>query len=144
MSSLNLSPNKTIMAIQAAIFLANFVVVKKLLLEPYLKVIAKRAQATIGSQSQAEQLELQSRKAADAIRLRLDEVRLEIRTFIDSNQAVAKQQRDEILQRASREANQIVASIRDVLNQDLAIQRQAVPDAVKQLSQQFFDTLVPA
>ena len=53
MSSLNLVPNPTIMAIQAGLFVANFVAVKKLLLEPYLKVYDQRQDLTVGNKTEA-------------------------------------------------------------------------------------------
>ena len=42
MASLELVPHPDVLVVQAGVFLANFVVVKKLLVEPYLTVRDKR------------------------------------------------------------------------------------------------------
>lgn len=52
-SSLNLSPDITVIGIQAGLFLTNMFVVKKLMLEPYLKLRSAREAKTGGSQGDA-------------------------------------------------------------------------------------------
>jgi F0F1-type ATP synthase membrane subunit b/b' len=56
MSQLNLTPDPIIIATQAAIFLANLLVIKKLILNPYLAVRARREASTGGSQHEAQKL----------------------------------------------------------------------------------------
>jgi len=55
-STLNLSPDLPVLGIQAGLFLANFFVVKKLMLDPYLALRAKREGMTSGSQDEAKVL----------------------------------------------------------------------------------------
>lgn len=143
MSSLNLSPNPVIMAATAGVFIANLIAVKKLFLEPYLKVRDQRIKATFGNQAAAEQLEVENTRATDKIRDRIAQASLEARNFRDSSLATAKQKRDELLAAASKEATDVVTAMRGDLVKELAEQRQAVPAIVQQLSRQFVDRLIP-
>jgi len=143
MSSLNLSPNPTIMAITAGVFLANLLVVKKLFLEPYLKVREQRIKATFGNQAAAEQLELDNARSTDTIRNRIAQASIEARDFRESTLTTAKQQRDGLLAAASKEATEVVSAMRGDLVKELAEQRKAVPAIVQQLSRQFVDRLIP-
>jgi F0F1-type ATP synthase membrane subunit b/b' len=143
MSSLNLTPNPEVMAITAGIFFANFYAVKKLLLEPYLTVREQRIKATIGSQVQAEQLELENSRSVEKIRSRMVAASLEGRDFRDALLVTAKQKRDEMLAMASQEAAEVIASMHSTLLNELAEQKQAVPAIVNQLSRQFVDRLIP-
>ncbi len=143
MSSLNLSPNPVIMAATAGVFIANLIAVKKLLLEPYLKVRDQRIKATFGNQAAAEQLEVENTRATEKIRDRIAQASLEARNFRDSSLATAKQKRDELLAAASKEATDVVTAMRGDLVKELAEQRQAVPAIVQQLSRQFVDRLIP-
>ncbi|HET9238875.1 MAG TPA: hypothetical protein VFO10_16580 [Oligoflexus sp.] len=143
MSSLNLSPNPVIMAATAGIFVANLIVVKKLFLEPYLKVRDQRIKATFGNQAAAEQLEVENTRATEKIRDRIAQASLEARNFRDSSLATAKHKRDELLAAASKEASDVVTAMRGNLVKELAEQRQAVPAIVQQLSRQFVDRLIP-
>ena len=144
MSSLNLSPNPTIMAITAGIFALQFVAVKKLFLDPYLKVREQRIKATFGNQSEAEQLEVENGKSAEKIRNRISQASREARNFRDSTLAVAKQKRDELVSAASKEASEVVSSMRGNLVKELDEQRKAVPAIVQQLSRQFVERLIPS
>ncbi len=143
MSSLNLSPNPAIMAITAGIFVANLIAVKKLFLEPYLKVRDQRIKATFGNQAAAEQLELENIRSTENIRNRIAQASLEARNFRESTLVTAKQKRDELLAAASKEATEVVTDLRGNLVKELAEQRQAVPAIVQQLSRQFVDRLIP-
>jgi F0F1-type ATP synthase membrane subunit b/b' len=144
MSSLNLVPNPTIMVIEAGIFLANFFVVKKLLLEPYLESLEARSKLTIGSQSLAAQLDQDNAKALDTISRRLQEAAAEVRLYRENTLLVAKQKRDEVLAVATRDANEIVNHVRTDLARELVEQRRRIPDLVRNLSQQLVDRIVPA
>ena len=56
MSQLNLTPDPIVLGAQAAIFLANMFVVKKLILTPYLSVRSRREASTGGNQDVALKL----------------------------------------------------------------------------------------
>ena len=67
MSSLNLVPNLNVMAVQAGIFVANFLLLRNLLLEPYLKVYDKRQNLTVGSKAEAKELVAKNESAIQQI-----------------------------------------------------------------------------
>ncbi|MES2745042.1 MAG: hypothetical protein V4655_06430 [Bdellovibrionota bacterium] len=144
MSSLNLTPNPTVMIIEAGVFLANFFVVKKLLLEPYLGVSAKRKELTEGNQSQAEHLEIENQKAIQRIQSQLNTVADETRSLRDSTIQKAKVERDSLVHVASDEAARTIESMRKELSAELASERSRIPTLVDQLTREFVAKIVPA
>lgn len=144
MSSLNLNPNATVMLVQAGVFLVNFVVVKKLLLEPYLSVSAQRKQLTEGNQSQAEHLEIENQKAIHKIQAQLNQVGDETRSLRDQAIQKAKVDRDSLVHGASDEASRTIESLRQELSKELASERSRIPTLVDQLTKEFVAKIVPA
>ena len=143
MSSLNLTPNPTVMVIEAGVFLVNFLVVKKLLLEPYLRVSAQRKQLTEGSQSQAEHLEIENQKAAQKIQSQLNLVADESRALRDQIVQNAKITRDQLVNSASTEASKVIEGLRQELCRELASERELIPTLVAQLTREFVQKIVP-
>ncbi len=144
MSTLNLTPNPTVMVIEAGVFLVNFFVVKKMLLEPYISVSEKRKQMTEGNQSQAEHLELENQKAAEQIQSRLVQVVDESRTVSKQTVEQAKAKRDELVHAASTEASSTIERLRSELKKELDAERARVPALVEQLTREFVQKIVPA
>lgn len=144
MSSLNLTPNPTVMIIEAGVFLVNFLVVKKLLLEPYLSVSAKRKDLTEGSQNQAEHLEIENQNAIQKIQSQLSQVADETRTLRDRTIQDAKVQRDSLVHGASDEATRVIENMRQELSKELAAERSRIPGLVDQLTREFVAKVVPA
>ncbi|MBC7661788.1 MAG: hypothetical protein H7249_19000 [Chitinophagaceae bacterium] len=144
MSSLNLTPNLPVMAIEAGVFLVNFVVVKKLLLDPYLAVSAKRKQFTEGNQNQAEHLEIENIKAAQKIQSQLSLVNDESRALRDEAVQDAKVKRDSLVHAASVEATRTIEDMRQELSRELAGERARIPALVEQLTREFVQKVVPA
>ncbi len=144
MSSLNLTPNPTVMAVEAVVFLVNFFAVKKLLLEPYLKVNAQRKEQTEGNQSQAEHLELENQKAIEKINVKIGQVSEESRTLREQTVQKAKLDRDSQVQGASDEASRTIESLRQELAKELAAERARIPGLVDQLTKEFVSKIVPA
>lgn len=144
MSSLNLTPNAPVMIIEAGVFLVNFLVVKKLLLEPYLGVSAKRKAQTEGNQSQAEHLEIENQKAIEGIQSRLNKVADETRSLRDQTIQKAKVERDTAVHAASDEASRTIESMRQELSKELASERSRIPNLVDQLTKEFVAKIAPA
>ncbi len=143
MSSLNLTPNPTIMVIEAGVFLVNFLVVKKLLLEPYLSVNAKRKQLTEGNQSQAEHLEIENQQSAQKIKTQLGMVADESRALREQAVLSAKSKRDSIVHSASEVASQTIESMRQELSRELAAEQARIPALVERLTKEFVQKVVP-
>lgn len=144
MSSLNLTPNPTVMVIEAGVFLVNFWVVKKLLLEPYLGVSAKRKQFTEGNQNQAEHLEKENLQSAQNIQSQLGLVADESRALRDQTVQEAKSKRDQIVNSASEEASKTVEAMRQELSRELTSEQARIPALVERLTKEFVQKVVPA
>jgi len=144
MSSLNLTPNPIVMVIEAGVFLAHFLVVKKLLLEPYIAVRTERNLRTEGSQNQAEHLEIENQNTAKRIQSQLMLVADESRALRDKAVLQAKLRRDQLVQAASDEANATIESMRQELKRELAAERAQIPALVERLTREFVQKIVPA
>ena len=143
MSSLNLTPNPTVMVIEAGVFLVNFLVVKKLLLEPYLSVNAKRKQLTEGNQNQAEHLEIENQQSAQKIKSQLGLVADESRALREQAVQNAKSKRDSIVNSASEQASKTIESMRQELSRELASEQARIPALVERLTKEFVQKVVP-
>ncbi len=144
MSSLNLVPNPTVMAIQAGIFFANTIVVKKLFLDPYLGVYSRRIQLTKGNQDLAEKLDADNIKVIDTIQVRVQSAAEEGRKVRDDLLASARTKRDEIVDTASNDARKTIEALRKELTAEVELQRTKIPGLVTDLTRQLLDKLVPA
>lgn len=143
MSSLNLTPNPTVMVIEAGVFLVNFLVVKKLLLEPYLAVNAQRKQLTEGNQNQAEHLEIENQQSAQKIKSQLGLVADESRALREQAVQKAKSKRDSIVNSASEQASKTIESMRQELSRELASEQASIPALVERLTREFVQKVVP-
>jgi F0F1-type ATP synthase membrane subunit b/b' len=142
MSSLNLNPNPTIMIVEAGIFLLNFVAVKKLFLDPFLKVQDQRFRLTEGSQHEAEKIQKDNHSKAELIHQRLSGAANESRVQRDKTIASANGQRDEVISKASAEASSIIENMRQELSRELASERGKIPQLVQTLTRDFVQKLV--
>lgn len=73
MAALNLDPNPLIIAAQMGIFIGAVVVVKKLMVEPYLRVKNKRDGLTVGSTDHAKTLVAENEKISADIQGQLQD-----------------------------------------------------------------------
>ncbi len=144
MASLNLTPNTTVMIVEAGVFLATFFVGKKLLLEPYLSVNAKRKALTEGSQSEAEHLQVENQRTIEKIDAQLSQVADDSRKLRDRSLQKAKADRDALVHSASDEANKTIEDMRQSLAKELAEERSRIPTLVDQLTKEFVAKIIPA
>ena len=78
MSSLNLTPNPSILLVQLGLFLANLFVIKKLILQPYLALRARREAMTTGNAGEAQKLAHEASEKAKQIDDKLTNTRADI------------------------------------------------------------------
>lgn len=116
MAQLNLSPDPVVLGAQAAIFLANMFVVKKLILDPYLSVRSKREASTGGSQEEAQKLATDAQALEWKITERMRAAHKEASTTREKIKSAALAKRSEILAHADAEAKKDQAKIQ----QDIA------------------------
>lgn len=144
MSSLNLVPNPTVMAVQAGIFLANFVVAKKLILEPYLRVHRQRTKLTDGSKAEA----------ADIIK-KNDETAVEIKQQIKSATQEAEEIRSELTNKASEAKRRLISEAEEtarnaleeaerVVSESLSTEKAKIPSMIKELSETIVQQVLKA
>ena len=115
MSQLSLIPNPTVIVVQAGIFLSNMFVVKKLILDPYLKVRAARDQSTGGSQEDAQKIIATSRKLDEAITAKMREA-----------QKIAASTREKIKTEANQNKASIIAAAEDAAKKEQLNVEQAI------------------
>lgn len=142
MSSLNLEPNPTIMAVQAGLFALNFVAVKKLFLDPYIRVYDKRQNLTVGSQSQTKDLVSKNESILTKIQSSFKEVNGEAAKIRESITHKASLERKDIVAKAEQEAKEIVSQINKQISQLKKEERPKIPQAVEQISDSIFKQII--
>ena len=138
MSQLNLSPDPIVIGAQAAIFLANMYVVKKLILEPYLSVRARREARTGGNQDAAQKLSQESQALEAKITERMRAAHKEAATARDAikNEAITK--RSATLSRADAAAKSEQAQIDAEITANLNSERAKKEETIKTIADSFF------
>ena len=112
MSGLNLIPDPQSMATHAVIFLSNLFVVKKMMIEPFLRLKTARERQTIDADHLAKQMEqalsvnlLEVEKRLTAVR---DDVRQEKYNYI----LIAKKEKEQDISAAQKEVETLLREVR--------------------------------
>lgn len=138
MASLNLIPNPPVLAVQAVIFLANVVVVKKLFVEPYLQVKDRRDKITVGSKDDAARFLAEAEQISQRLNERLqsafDAAKAEREKI--RNAAIAK--RDALLAAAEAEAKTHVEAMERQISDALNREKSKVPGVVQTLTDEVY------
>lgn len=142
MSSLNLVPNPAVFLVQAGIFVANIVAVKKLMLDPYLKVKAARDQLTLGNKQEALNLTQDGERKFQEITARLQQAADEARGITNTILTTAQQKRDDVMKAAEKDAKDFLAKSQQNIAAELKSEREKVPAVVSSLSQALFEKTV--
>ncbi len=138
MSQLNLKPDVVVIASQAAIFLANMFVIKKLILNPYLSVRAKREASTGGSQHEAQKM------AADALGLEAkitDRMRTAHKEAAVSREAIKSEalaKRATKLTKAEADTKASQVAVQNKITANLKEEQSNKETTIKTISQSFF------
>lgn len=134
MSSLHLVPNPTIIAVQAGVFLANFVIVKKFYLDPYLKITGKREAMTDGSQEESASIEKKNAETSARMERQLRELNEHTHEHRARLNAEADDKSSKILQLAENEAESIIAGVQEEIK--LAVEKESanIPETVEELT----------
>jgi F0F1-type ATP synthase membrane subunit b/b' len=138
MSQLNLTPDPVVLAAQATIFLANMFVVKKLILEPYLSVRAKREASTGGSQDNAAKLVVEANALEEKITERMRVAHKEAATAREKVKNESLKKRSEILSAAEASAKAEQQRLEKEIAQNLEQERSKKDESIKSLSETFF------
>ncbi len=134
MASLNLVPNPSVMIVQTGIFLANFVIIKKLFLEPYLKVSDKRVAMTAGGVKDADSIEKANLESQAKIDSKMSDVRDEATKIRQLAQSEAQQEATSIVSAAEEDARNTVNAVREDIRKNTEEERQKIPSIVEELT----------
>jgi F0F1-type ATP synthase membrane subunit b/b' len=135
---LNLVPNPPVLAVQAVVFLAGLVVVKKLFVEPYLSVRDKREKLTVGSKDEAQKLLQDADRVAADVAARIGQAVEEAKKARGVTRDAALAQRQTTLSAAEADGKKLVAEVEKQVQQDLAQEKAKVPAIVKSLTDEVY------
>ena len=138
MAQLNLSPDPIVLGAQAAIFLANMFVVKKLILEPYLSVRSRREASTGGSQDEAQKLAAEAEALEVKITERMRATHKEAASVREAIKSDALSKRATILSHAEVEAKKDQAKIESDIEANLKEERARQEETINRIADSFF------
>lgn len=138
MSTLNLIPVPQVLLVQAGVFAANFFIIKKLFVEPYLAVRERRDRLTIGSKGDATKAltdaEILTTKIAAALSATADAAKKDK----DAIRAQALARRQTIVGAAEAESKTAVAAVEKDIQRVVATERAKIPSVVQALTQEVY------
>ncbi len=142
MADFNLVPVPRVLLVQAGIFIANTIIIKKLLIEPYLKLKAKRLDYTERKQAAAT-----ARFAA--LEKELAELRAQRRSRLSALAQLrrkkyeqARARREELIVTATRESEAAIKEAKSGLRKEFEAAQADLDSTVSDLSQEMFDLLL--
>jgi F0F1-type ATP synthase membrane subunit b/b' len=138
MAQLNLTPDPVVIGAQAAIFIANMLVIKKLILEPYLSVRSRREASTGGSQNEAQALLKETDRLGDMITQRMRQAHKDAAMVRDRIKSEALSQRATIIAQADQEAKKEQAKVLSEVEANLREERLRKDASIKDIAQSFF------
>ena len=143
MADFNLVPVPRVLLVQAGIFIANTIIIKKLLIEPYLKLKAKRLDYTERKQAAAT-----ARFAA--LEKELAELRAQRRSRLSALAQLrrkkyeqARTRSEELIVTATRESEAAIKEAKAGLRKEFEAAQVDLDTTVGNLSQEMFDLLLP-
>ena len=139
---LNLVPNPLILFIQTIIFLLSMFSIKRLILDPYLRVKKQRDESTAGKSDQAKNLVKRNDEASKEISDRVHKAVQQSNQTVESIRRDAGIKRAEILNQAETESKKKVESIRAEINGMLDEEKKKLPEIISNLSKEFKGQLV--
>lgn len=142
MAQLVLLPNPVVMAVQAGVFLAGAAIIKKLMVEPYLKVRDRREKLTIGNQGEAAAILERCEQIASDINKKITAANRLAHEDKDAIEKQAMAKRNEIVAAAESEARKILDAMAADIQDEIAKEKAKVPEVVKQLTEQVYQIAV--
>ena len=138
MSHLNLTPDPVIIATQAAIFLANMFVIKKLILNPYLSVRSRREASTGGNQHEAQKLAQDALGLEAKITERVRAAHKEASTAREVIKSEALSKRAAKLAKAEADTKASQLAVQHQIAANLQEERANKETSIKTIAQSFF------
>ena len=138
MASLNLVPNPGLLLVQAGIFLANMVVVRKLMVDPYLSLKDRRQALTTGSKEEGEALLRECHQKNEALSQQIAKSRLEASAFRQQQCLEAESEAHALVAGAKKEASEYAEALRTELRENLRQESEKVPAIVAKLVEEVY------
>jgi len=138
MAQLNLVPDPAVVGVQIGLFVVNMAIVKKLFLEPYLRLRAKRDALTTGSQADAARLLYECDEIARKVQESIEEAAASAASERERVKAGASQRRSDIIKGAEEKARAEVESVAARVKAEVAEQRAMLPKVISDLTTQLF------
>jgi F0F1-type ATP synthase membrane subunit b/b' len=142
MASLELKPEPIVVAVQGVIFLASMYSVKKLMLEPFLKLRERRKALTEGRFQEARKIVDEAEQKLSAIRERMREAAMAARSDRDVIVGKAVLARTELIAKAEAEGKQVISEMKNRISVDLAGERAVIKSQVSVLTKQVMDRVL--
>lgn len=142
MATINLVPNPTVLVVQTGVFLANLVIVKKLILEPYLALKDKRESLTSGQASDAQKILADCETMTQKITTTIQSAVSESSKAAQSILADAQKKKDAILKVAEEKAKATFESAKSEIAESLAQEKGKVPEAVRKLADEIYQAAI--
>lgn len=142
MAALNLDPNPLIIAAQMGIFIGAVVVVKKLMVDPYLKVKDKRDGLTVGSTDDAKALVQENEQLSANIQGQLQDAFQYAKTVKDTALDAAETKSRSILASAKSDIEAESGKLEQQLKQDLSQETGKAKEFVDTLAAQVYKKVV--
>lgn len=142
MAALDLIPNPTMVIAQTGLFLANIAVVKKLIIDPYLKLKDRRFELTTGNKEKAKRILADSEEKSKSIDAQLYNIEQEIKSFRQTRKEEALSNHNKIVQDSKALARQRLEKQREEVSQELKQERNKIPGFVSELSEKVFSAVL--
>jgi F0F1-type ATP synthase membrane subunit b/b' len=139
MATLELIPKVPVLIVQTGVFLANIVVVKKLFVDPYLKLQDRRDAMTIGNQEGATKILAECETITRNVTTKLEAAYAEAAAAREVVRASTLTKKTEMLKAAEAEARAYVEAIEKDIQQEVAREKQKIPAIVNSLTQEFYE-----
>jgi F0F1-type ATP synthase membrane subunit b/b' len=138
MANLDLIPKLPVLAVQAGIFVANLGIMKKLFMEPYLKVRDAQDRLTIGSQGDATRFEHEAEAISTDVNQRLVAAMEAARHSREADRAKALSTRQQLLDEAQAFGQGELNRVEGEIRRELESERSKVPAIVASLADEVY------
>lgn len=142
MASLNLVPNVSVMLTQAGIFTATLFVVKRTMLDPFLKVKKKRLHYTVGYKTKAKNLLESNEKIISELNMKMSEASSELSKVREEYKARSLKEKNKIIEDAEKEVKAIIDEAKKQIDNEIASEKEKIPVIAQKLSTEMFDQIV--
>ena len=142
MADFNLVPTPRVLLVQVVIFIVNTIIVKKLLINPYLRLQAKRLDYTERKQAAATQRVEALRQELAVLHTQRRRKLSELAQLRRSRYERARAQREEIITTATRSAEADIKAAKTQLRQQFDAAHADLDRSVKSIGQEIFAVLI--